>query len=462
MAFTPFGTGKLDKLLNSIFDKGVYYVGAKTQFEWDMIQKFKVNDPLARNYIFRIITDAGYSAAGAGRSPGTKYAFPKGQTAFIPEFTANYKLKATTISLSYDLYKQAALAGTAKALEPLASEITLKAMAEARIMACEFWLDGTGVRGTAASVSDAQIATGTVVVTLADSDNTRGHADCFEFGDIFIVKSVTGTAVNPTGAGGAFYGYKMVDKDTDLQTVTLQLVDTSFNAITTASASNIVATNVFYRVQGQETYANLTSNATVGDYGSATEIMPGLETLASADGRSVFGMQTTGILQGSQTDAGGSPLDPILVDQVLSKAVNRQGKGRFNYKQMIMDQYAHRQFVDNHDTDRRFNSYQDNTRGISYFGYAFRDMVLRTVISEYVRRRVWFLPETSSGEKVLEYHGTKWEDISVPGGAQTLLGFDSTAGQYTNEMNRFKQQRGILVCRNPAAIASLKNFTISI
>lgn len=474
MATTPFGSGRLDKLLDIIFTKQVSYVGAKTFPMWDMIKSKKASDPLARAVRIRVQTELGFPAAGAGRNPGaSSYAFPRAFLANIQEFEYEYKLKATTVALSYDLYRQAQLAKSAKALEPLALEMTSKAIAESRIMAAEFWLDGTGVRATATSADDTNLTSATaaagypfpysVVVTLTDADSTIGHANCCEYGDILAAYSNTGTVVTPTGptpgtGTGQFYGWKVADRNRQAQTITLQPVDTNLTILSTATASNIVITNVFYRVDGQQTFPNLTS---IADYGAATEIMPGIESLAANDGRTVFGMVMSGILARSEYDALGNPLDAIYLDQALGEAKNRMGEGRFSYKQMLMDDFSHRQMIDSRETDRRFISYKDAVRGTSYFGYQHRSDLVRAVVDEYVRRRIWFLPEEVTGEKVLEYHGTDWETVSLPKGGSMFFN-PTTDGRYTNQMVAFKSQRGVLANRVPGGIACVRNYTLSV
>lgn len=461
MAVIPFGSGRIDKLLDIIFTKQCTYIGAQTFAEWDMIKKLKATDPLARSLVFRVVSSLGYAAAGAGRSPGAKYSFPRASLSRVPEFSANYKEKATTIALSYSLYQQAQLAKSAKALEPLALEMTSKATAEARIMAAEFWLDGTGVRATVTSVDETAIASGRIVVQLTDTDTTRGHASCCELGDILYARSILGAARLPTGGAAAtFYGYLVVAKNRFTQQVTLDFVDSNENVIV-PTASNLVATDVFYRVDGQETWANLTSNATVGDYGTATEIMPGIESIASADGRTTFGMTSTGAFASAHVDVGTDALDAIMIDRALGEAQDRMGEGRFKYKQMIMDDPSHRQLIDSRETDRRFNTFQDKTRGTTYFAYQHRTQNVRAVVSEYVRRRVWFLPEGNAGEKVLEYHGTDWTQVKLPNGNSQFLN-PATDGRLTNEMAQFKTQRGVLIDRVPGAIACIRNYSLSV
>lgn len=457
MAVTPFGSGRIDKILDIIFTKQVTYAGASVFPEWDMIKRdLKKEEPLARSVRFRAVAELGYSASAAPRNPGAVYNFAKGRLSKVDEFEAQYKEQATTVSVPYSLYKQAQLAKDKKAIEPLILEMQNKAIAESRITAAQLWLDGTGVRATASSVDETSIAAGRVVVTLLDTDAARGHALCCELGDVLVLSQTSGTLRAASGAGaGSLYGYKVYDRDQTAQTVTFDLIDSDFNVLTNISATNLASGDVFYRVE-QPTRPNLGS---ISDYGSASEIFPGIESWGAADGRSVFGMTMSGVYKGTQFDAGGDQLDAIHVERALGLGKTRMGEGRFSYKQMIMDDFSHSQLIDQRETDRRFNTYQDNVRGTTYWGYQHRKDNLRAVVSEYVRRRIWMLPTEVNKDRVLEYHGTNFDTVNV-GGSSSFLNPSST-GSYSNEMVSFKRQIGTLFCRAPGAIVSVRNYGVT-
>ncbi len=463
MAATPFGSGKLDKLLDIIFTKQCTYIANRDAAEWDMIKKVKASDPIARSTRFRLIEGLGFAAAAAGRDTGAQYNYPRARLSDVREYEANYKTKTTTVGITWDLWNQAKLAKDKKALEPLLVETESKATANTRIISAEFWTDGTGVRGTVLSVNQAAIATGSITVTLEDLDATRGHANLFEYTDVLVAKTVTGTAqTTPSGAGAAsLYGYQVTAVDYVNQTVTFDLVDENLVVITNITNTNLAATNVFYRVDGQQSFPDLTNNASIGDYGLATQIMPGMETLAADDGRTVFGMTMSGIRAGTQVDAGGDPFDALMIDEVLAVGANRVGASRFKYAQMVMDDFTHRQLIDSRETDRYFTSAEDNTRGTSYFAYKWRDQKVRAVISQYVRRRVWLLPELTSKEKVLEYHGTDWQPVDIDG-VTAFLQPGSVVGTQSNQRNSYKTQKGILINRVPAAVCCIRNYSLSV
>lgn len=461
MAFNNIDVLRLGKLTQILFSKGVLYQGSEDTREWEQIQAMKVTDQAARELRFMLQKSLG-PAASQYRNPGvSNREFPQAQQATVEEFVAKFKEMNTTLKLEYQLWERALMAKNAKYMEPLALEVQSKAVAQKRVMCFDLYEDGTGVRGTAASVDDTDLAAdGRIVVTLQDTDTARGHVGAFEQDDLLLAYSQTGVAVVPTGGAptGTYYALKVVDKDFDAATVTFDVVDSSETVITGFAASNIVNTNVFYRV-GQPTIPNLT---TISDYGSATEVLVGLESLAATDGRNVWGITMDGPYKGSVYDAGGDPMDAILFDKALSRGKRRVGQGRYKYKKACMADEVHTQLIDSRETDRRFLQVTDNKRGTTYFAYQHRNDLVECYTSEFVsKHRVWMLPERSSGEKVLEFHGSDWKSVKVPGGSEFHLNASANGG-YTNDIVSYMRGIGVIICRHPAAIVGLRNFTLSV
>jgi hypothetical protein len=458
VSFNNIDVLRLGKLTQILFSKGVLYQGSEDTREWEQIQAMKVTDQAARELRFMLQKSLG-PAASQYRNPGvSNREFPRAQQATVEEFTAKFKEMNTTLKLEYQLWERALMAKNAKYMEPLALEVQSKAVAQKRVMCFDLYSDGTGVRGEAASADDTDIASGVTVVTLADTDTARGHVGAFEQDDLVLAYTQAGVAVVPTGgAAASFYAWKVTDKDFDNDTVTLTAVDQDENTIV-PTASNIVATNAFYRV-GQPTIPNLTS---ISDYGTATEALVGLESLAATDSRSVWGITMTGAYKGSVYDAGGDPMDAILFDKALSRGKRRVGQGRYKYKKACMADEVHTQLIDSRETDRRFMQVSDNKRGTTYFAYQHRNDLVECYTSEFVsKHRVWMLPERSSGEKVLEYHGSDWKAVKVPGGSEFHLNASANGG-YTNDIVSYMRGIGVIICRHPAAIVGIRNFSLSV
>ena len=141
-------------------------------------------------------------------------------------------------------------------------------------MAADLYGDGTGVVGRVASVAD-NAAGDETVVTLNTDNAFSGHIGFFEFGDLLSANEEDGTvATAPTLGSGTFFAWRVKSKDRPNDAVTLEPVDSS-GAVLDLTASNLASTDFFYRI-GQPTIPDRTS---ISDYGSATEVVPGLESL---------------------------------------------------------------------------------------------------------------------------------------------------------------------------------------
>ena len=127
---------------------------------------------------------------------------------------------------------------------------------------------------------------------------------------------------------------------------------------------------------------------------------------------------------------------------------------------MCMSPEAHSRFVETRETDRRFNTLEDNSRGLKVFGYQHRNDFLEAYASEYVPQdTIWMLPENkSNGGKVLEYIGSDFETVKGPNMSDFHL--KATSNGYVNSVQSFLQGIAVIVCKHPAAIASIKNFTV--
>ena len=457
---------RLGKLTQIVFSKGVLYQNSEDVREFEQVQSLKVSDQAARELRFMLQKSLG-PAATQYRTPGvSNRAFPQASQALVDEFIAKFKESNTTLKLEYQLWERALMAKNAKYMEPLALEVQSKATAQKRMYCFDFYGDGTGVRGTVASVDDSSLntAAGKIVVTLQDTDTARGHVGAFEFYDILVATQPNGTARNPTGTG-TLYGWQVIDKDFTANTVTFQAVDSNENILTGLTASNLANNDLFYRV-GQPTIPDLST--TVADYGVCSDAIVGLESLAANDGRNVWGITMSGPYAGSQYDAKADPMDVLLFDKALSSGKRRVGQGRYRYKKACMADEVHTQLIDSREPDRRFVSVTDNKRGTTFFGYQHRNDLIECYTSEFIsKHRVWFLPESTKkgkngeSQKVLEFHGSDWKSVKTPGGSDFHLNA-SASGGYTNDIVSYMRGIGVMIARHPAAIIGIHNFTLNV
>lgn len=459
MSFSNIDSLRLGKAVHILFSKTLLSQVTEDVREWEQIASRKVGDQAARSMRFMLQKSHGPAAAAAARNPGTSgRTFPQAQQSSVEEFEALFKEYNTTIKLELQMWERAMMAKNAKYFEPLALETQSKAIAQKRLMTGEFYMDGTGVRGTVASVTETDIAEGRLVVTLNATSGTRGHVGLFEYDDIFVIYQSGGSARSASVSSGSQpYGWKVVDKDFAANTVTFDAVDSSETVMTTVTATNGAAGDVLYRVS-QPTKGNLGS---VTDYATVTETITGLESLAATDGRTVHGITMSGVYRSSMYDADAATLDVDLFDRALFTGKRRVGQGRYRYKKACMADETHNLLIDSRETDRRFLQVTDNKRGTTYFAYQHRNDLVEAYTTEFCpKTRIWMLPEDSGGNKVIEYHGSDWKGVKVPGGGEFHLN-PASGGGHTNDMVSYSRALGVLICKHPAAIVGLKNFALS-
>lgn len=459
MAFSNISNLNLGNLLQIVFSDGVRNQISQDFRDFEMIKRAKVGNSVARELRFMFQDTLG-AAAIQYRNPGTSgRAFPNAQQVGINEYTAKFKEINATIELEYNLWDRARKSPE-KYAEPLALEIASKTSASKRRLAADLYGDGTGVVGTVASAAVTSPASDKLVFQLASANSSRGHVGFFEYGDILLLKAAnSGASALDTSLATEPAYWKVIEKDFDNQRVTLQGLDSSFASAGSISSISVQPTagDVFYRY-GQPTIPDLTSS--ISDYGTVTEVIAGLESLVAGDGRTIHGITMSGSNAGSRLDCGANPIDVKYIQKVMSKVKRAVGQDRYNWKMMIMAPETLDSLIESRETDRRFTTMEDGARGTKKFMYQHQNDSLECYTSEYVpQKRCYILPETKAGEKVLEFHGSDFDTVKANDMSDFHLKASSSG--YVNTVVSYLQAIGVMLCKHPASVAVLENFTNS-
>ena len=454
MAISNYDALNLGKFLQIAFSEGVRSQISTDFRDWEMIKRARVSDPDGRELQFLLQTALG-AAAVQYSSPGVAGNFPKASQTSNRTGSATYKELNSTIEIEYSVWDQARRS-PAKYAEPLANEIQAKTIVSKRRLAADLYGDGTGVVvELPASGTPAAHVAGVVTLQLSQASSSPGHVGFCEPGDLLKAASILGVAVVPSSAP-TFYAYRIKGRSRKLDQVTLEIVDEAGAVLSGAGVHNLVAGTLFYRV-GQDTIPNRTSNATVGDYGRATEVIPGLLSLAANDGRSVHDIVMSGATGGTQLDAAGAAIDVNLIQELMDEAKVNVGQSSYSWKMLVMAPEANASFIESRETDRRFQSIEDNKRGVKEFAFVHGNDTLVNYTSEFAHKKhAIALPEAKSGQKVLESYMTDFSPVRMQGMSEFHL--KTGSGGYSKSVQSFMQAVGTLVCKHPAAIARLHNF----
>jgi len=452
----------LGNFLQISFSDGIRNQISESYREWEFIQRIKSADANGREHRFFVQTSYGPAAIRWSAISGAG-SYPSAQQTSVSEATALFKEINATIELEYNLWNRAKKS-PAKYAEPLAIEIQSKGMACKRQMSRALFDNGLGVLGevadfTGGTYEGVDYTVGTAVLVRIDEDNTsRGHVGYFELGDKVQFYNLAGTE-HKLSDGGTAAEYGIVNaKNRANNTLTIAWYDTSDNLLTIDGAGTVVDTDVLYR-ENQVTHANL--SAITGDYNTLTEQMTGLGALVENDGRNVHSLTLTGALGGSRYSASSNPIDVSHIQKSMSQTKVNVGEGVYSYKGMIMSPEANDSLIESREVDRRFQMVEDNKRGVKVFAYVHANDSMEVIVSEFCpKRRIYMIPEAKNGSKVLEYHGSDFESVR-PGGAGSeffLRPSASTAG-HDRFIRSYLEAVGCLICRHPAAINVIEDFT---
>lgn len=446
----------LGKLLQISFSNGVRNQLSQNFRDFEEVKSERVGNPNGREHRFMLQTSMG-PAAVQYLSP-TGGSFPASHKASVSEHVAIFKELATTVEIEWNLWKRAQMS-PAKYAEPLALEFQSKSIAMKRRLAADLHGDGLGVIGQLGA-SSATVVSGDVRFQLSTADSARGHVGFFEFGDILVLKAANGgTSAIDTNLGTEPAYWKVISRDRKNDRVVLRGLDSSFAELTIASISVQPASGeVFYRY-AQPTIPDLTGS--IADYGSATEVMPGLESLVAADGRVVHGITMSGATAGTVVDCGGSAIDVSFLEEGLSTVKVNVGQGVYSWSKLAMAPEARSALINAAETDRRFQAVQDAQRGFSKFVYVHEQDTVEMYSSEYCpKKRARALPKGKSAEgRVLELHMSDLSLVQVDGNKLFLK--PASGGGFSRNVQQFLEGYGTLIARHPAAVLTLKNFTVS-
>ena len=452
MAFSNIDNLQLGKFLQIAFSEGVRSQLSQDFKDWEFVKQQRVSDPQGREIRFLFQRSWGMGAVQA-RNPNGSNKFPDAQQSSTTEHSAVYKEFDVTIELEYNLLKRLEKSKDVRYADALANEIQSKAIASKRFLAAMFYRDGTGVIATVLTAVDTTGAGGSVLITLNTSNSSRGHIGFCELGDLLFNRNSDGSADNPTVVG-TFYAWRVKSRSRKLDQVTLEAIDSS-GSVLSLTASSIDAGDFLYRF-GQPTFPDLT--APVSDYGTVSEEWAGLETLSANDGRVVHGITMSGASAGTVNDAGGNPIDVSQIHELMDSVKINVGQSAYNYRMMMMAPESLASLIESRETDRRFNTVEDGSRGTKKFIYQHLDSSLEAGTSEYCpKKRLYILPDSKSGNKVLEYHGTDFEPVRV-GSSEMFLRPDADGG-HQRRISSYMMALGSLICKHPAAIGRLENFT---
>lgn len=446
MPVNQFDSLPLGLILQIAFSDGIRNQISTDFRDYEMVKRAKVGNSLARELRFMFQSSLGPAAIQYSDLSTPSRAFPDSQNIAIAEYTAKLKEMNATIELDYSVFDRARK-NPEKYAEPLAAEIDSKMSAAKRQLAKDLYGDGTGVIGTISATAPSALSPAAVGGQTTITLNTagRGHVGFFEYGDLLVAKTLAGAA----SATAVTSVWSVTDKVRENNQVVLTLVSG------TAVAPS--ANELLYRV-GQTTVPNL--SGTVGDYGTLTQVIAGLGSLVANDGRSIHGITMSGVTAGTHYDAGGNPLDVKHVQKLMDKVKLAVGQDRYRWKMLTMAPESHSTLIESRETDRRFQTIEDNKRGVKFFAYVHGNDVLECVTSEYVpQNTIYCLPETKGGEKVLEFHGSDFE--TVKGQDMTDFHLKVSGGNYRNAMVSYLQASGVLICKHPSSIGVIKNFTNS-
>jgi hypothetical protein len=444
----------LGKLLQITFSKGFRRQLVRDHRDWESVKQMTVGMPGGREHRFMFQVGGGpaaiqYAAIGAAG------AFPAAQRSAVEEKIAIFKELNATIEIDYMLFERLKMA-PAKYADNLAMELEDKLVYLKRRVAADLYNDGLGVLGEVkVGGIVAGSGTGELVLELDVSNGKRGHIGWFEFDDLLVVADSSGAEQMPASVNT----WKVVNIDRAANKVTVKALDTNGAAVA-VTTSDITAGELLYRGT-KGSHHSLVNLASPGDYGTATEIIAGLESLVANDSRLIHGISMAGVTGSTIKSCGGNPIDVTHIQQALSAVKTAVGQGRYKYAQLLCAPEALDSLIEGRETDRRFNSVEDATRGVRKFIYQHAEDAVEFVTSEFCKKDKMYALPSGKGEesKCVEFVGTDFKAVEVPGSSSKFHLRPTSGGGHEKKLVSYMFGLGVLVNQHPKACLKIENFT---
>lgn len=444
----------LGEFLQIAFTQGVFNQLNQTFPDFEMVKKFRVGDPNWREQRFLLQTSLGPSAVQY-RNPLNSTKFPTAQRIGIGEKVALAKEINTTVEIEYNLYKKA-LNSPFKYAEPLALEMQSKAIAAKRRIAADLYGDGSGVLGV---VKSQAVVGGKLEIVL--ETNAVGHIGFFEFEDL-VRLHVGATAavrtVSPVVGQPEIAMFRVAGRSRIGDKVVLEALSANGSVVEVlsdqGSSPDVQALDRVYRA-GQETIPTI---ANIVDWGEASEVFVGLETLLAADGRQVHGISMSGITAGTQVEGSYAGLDLVHVQSALSNAKVAVGQGVYKWSMLTASPEARDALIATSESDRRFMVADNPKRGGKSFVFQHENDTLEVMASEYCpKNRSYALPTQSAGKQaMMQLYFTEMAPVDAGSGKLHLK--PAEGGGHERRIASYMEGYLSLLCTHPAAGVVIKNI----
>jgi hypothetical protein len=384
----------------------------------------------------------------------------------IVTMTALSKQIEVAATFDDDVYARAAQDPSMVHVEPMLFEMHNQNLTSKENLVKQWYGDGTGVLGVAATVTVPNSGLYQATITLQNAVAYRGTIRWIQVGQKVAFAAADGTQHDMTASSVAYYEVISVDFDNNNFVIEAKTAAGVKANITAANA--VIAGDFVYN------YGDLAQLTTFRDL-SGTDIdydnglyAPGLATHSQDDGRNLNGLALSGQYAGTRLELGGAvAFDPAVhITRLFEKLEDRNGVGEFIYPMLKCSPKMYRYAI-NADEDAVLLQPQQRERGgkAVKVAYGELDTVLERCrfMPDYV---MYAEPKKGSANSTM---GTSLEPIQFK-----FSGFDFIKDPDTGAIFRNKLVSGVrtagwesqmraffaFVVLNHAAIGAIDGYTI--
>jgi hypothetical protein len=280
-----------------------------------------------------------------------------------------------------------------------------------------------------------------------------------------------GTAHDATdGAAGAFAYYKVTAVDYENKTMSVKGYTSAGVELTLTGENTIAAGDIWYNYS-DEANGGVFDRTAFSDYGGLL-YMPGLQSLAASDGRTVHSTVMSSSYAGTSIDKSGASLFFTDLGAGFSKMKRRVGEGKYEYPFIKASFDTWRHLIDLDEGSKHLKPVEvmsPNGRGEKKYVYYYDDQAAEVVGRRFVPDfEMWAEPRlidpmggpdvTNSAPLMFKFTG--FDFIKEPESDSIFRFKINSSGQRVQRAQCHLQTYGTFVCTQAAGVIRWKNFLI--
>lgn len=398
-------------------------------------------------------------------NPGAEVALINGESDDIVEKEALPKQVLAVAEFDYNVYERANQDPSQVYVGPMGMSLYNQMVSAKEHILAQYYGDGSGALATIGATPGFSVSSGVLTMTISNLSSDLGCIYWLREGQKVVFYTTGGVAHDSDGTSPAYY--KITGIDFANKTISVVAYNSSDVALTLTTENTIAAGDVLYNY-ADETNGGVFNRSSISDYGGLL-YMPGLQSLAASDGRTVHSTVMSNGYAGTNVAKSSASLMFTDFGQGFALAHRRVGEGKYDYPLIKASYDTWRHLIDL-DEGSKFLRPMENERGGKSYMYSYNDISAEVVGRRFVPDyEMWAEPKLKdsmaapgvSREAPLMFKFTGFDFVKEPETNNIFRFKINSSGQRVQKAQCHLQTYGTFVCSQAAGVIRWSGFTIN-